>query len=164
MRFCAWMSVAAVAAGMAGCCSNRPDPGKVPVPEQLRPLLANEIRITHFSKLKLDAAGRIIGIDARIEATNSFETSTNVVGQFRFEAYAFRPNSAEPKGPQIAIWDVPFADVPTNAAHWDSFKRTYLFRLQLEQAIAPGEPLVLVAVFTSPFTDRLMDERTFEGE
>jgi hypothetical protein len=53
-------------------------------------------------------------------------------------------------------------EAKTNLLHWDGLTRKYRFRLRWDKPLAPGEPFILEAVFSSPFTERLIDERLFE--
>jgi hypothetical protein len=108
-----------------------------------------------------DDAGGIKGIDVRIETKDSYGDTTRAFGDFRFELYSFRPNSLDPKDAKLATWDVPLTDPNTNLLHWDSITRTYQFRLEWSRPIPVGQRFVLVAVFSSPYTQRTFAERVF---
>jgi len=135
-------------------------PQVVPAPIDL--LLARTIRIHPFTQTRvLDEAGGIRGVDVRIEADDAYGDATKAFGDFRFEMYHFVTNSLDPKGERIATWNVSLLDPKQNLVHWDKITRTYEFKLQWDQPIPVGKRYVLVAVFSSPFTRRIMDERVF---
>ncbi len=146
-------------------CKNAPDAaphagGQVPQPINL--LLPRQIRIHPFTGTRTFAeAGGIRGIDVRIEAIDAYDDTTKAYGNFRFELYAFRGNSLDPKGEQLTVWNVPLSEPDDNLLHWDSIIRAYKFKLQWDQPIPVGRQFVLVAVFSSRFTERLFDQRVF---
>jgi hypothetical protein len=135
---------------------------KGPVPYPIILTLPKEIAIHPFTGIRVfDEAGGIKGVDVRIQAFDASGDSTKAFGDFRFELYAFRANSLDPRGARLATWEVPVADPKTNALHWDSITRAYKFKLQWEQPIPVGQQYVLAAVFSSAFTERLMAQRVF---
>jgi hypothetical protein len=133
-----------------------------PIPEPVSLMLPKEIRIHPFTGTRtFDDAGGIKGIDVRIEAVDAYGDATKAFGDFRFELYTFKENSPDPKKQRIALWEVPLMDPKTNLTHWDNITRTYEFKLQWDQAIPVGQKFVLVAVYSSPYTQREFAERTF---
>ncbi|HAU36910.1 MAG TPA: hypothetical protein DCX07_04250, partial [Phycisphaerales bacterium] len=84
---------------------------------------------------------------------------TKAFGDFRFELHEFVPNATDPKGRRLSTWDVSVVDPKTNLLHWDGITRTYQFKLKWVNPVPVGERFVLRAVFSSPHTDRLFDER-----
>ena len=140
-------------------------PKRIDVPKPIDYLLPKRIRIHRFTTAgKLTKDDGAVGISVRVEATDHFGDSGKAFGQFRFELYSFRDSNADPKGNRIRVWEVPLMDVKKNLLHWDQIARVYNFKLQCDQAIAPGQPFVLMVVFSSPFTERRIDERKFTGE
>jgi len=161
-----WMPVAmALWSCMAAGCASPPassSGGQMEVPSPINLLLPRKIRIHPFTGTRtFDQAGGIRGIDVRIEALDATDDSTKAYGDFRFELYAFRPNSLDPKGKLLAVWDVSLSKPQENLLHWDSIIRAYKFKLQWDQPIPVGRRFVLVAIFSSPFTERLFDQRVF---
>jgi len=161
---------AAVVAGCAGEGARRPTTppttgragGPVEVPSPIDLLLPKSIRIHPFTGTRVfDQAGGVTGIDARIEAIDGYGDANKAFGQFRFELFRFKPNSRDPKGRRLAVWRVAADSPKNNRAHWDSITRTYQFKLAWDESIPVGQKFVLLAVFDSRFTDRLMDERVF---
>jgi len=134
--------------------------GSVPYPLTL--VLPKTISIHPFTGMRtFDDAGGTKGIDVRIEAKDSYGDTTRAFGDFRFELYSFKPNSLDPKDVKLATWDVGLMDPATNMLHWDNITRTYQFRLEWSRPIPPGQQFVLVAVFSSPYTERTFAERVF---
>lgn len=133
---------------------------QVPVPVNLT--LPKQVRIHPFTTIRsFDEGGQTQGLDVQIESLDSFGDSTRAFGEFRFELYTYKPNSADPKGKRVAVWTQPLLDPAVNAQHWDRIKRMYEFRLQWDQPIPEGRRYVLLTVFSSPFGPRLFDERVF---
>jgi hypothetical protein len=160
-------ALAAAAAGLlhgcdpAGGAATKPaDPPAVPEPIDL--LLPREIRLHPFTGTRtFSDAGGVTGIDVRVEALDAFGDATKAFGDFRFELYAFQPNSTDPKGDQLAIWPADVSDPEANRAHWNHINHTYQFKLKWTRPIPVGTRYVLRAVFQSPYTERLFDERVF---
>ena len=135
--------------------------GNVHVPEPLNLLLPKRMRIHPFSDVITgpDAAQQI---EVRIEAVDAFGDATKIFGDFRFEVYAVKPMSTDRRGRLIETWEASIMAGKTNVVHWDSITRTYLFKLDWDKPLPGKQPFVMRAVFTSPFTRRLVAERTFE--
>ena len=92
---------------------------------------------------------------------DAFGNSAKAFGDFTFELYEFQPNSIEPKGTRLAVWEQTTLEARENLKFWDETRRMYEFRLQWDQAPAPGKKLVLVARFSSPFSERLFAQYIF---
>ena len=152
---------------IGGCEMFFPKPGAQPpsaevVPEPINTLLPTQIRIHPFTGTRvLSEKGDIKGVDVRIEAIDAFGDANKAFGLFRFELYQFKPNSPDPKGPLMAVWNENVEDFKANRRHWNSISRTYQFKLAWNHPIPVGQKLVLVAVFQSRFTERLFAERIF---
>jgi len=133
------------------------------VPEPLHLLLPHEVRIHPFTGTRtFDEAGGVRGLDVRVEAKDAYGDMTKAFGDFRFELYAFRANSPDPKGRRLMVWRESLLDPKDNLMHWGGMvARRYQFRLQWDQPIPVGRKLVLTVTFTSPFTERLTDEHVF---
>ena len=136
------------------------EPQKVPSPINL--LLPRKVRIHPFTGTRtFDQAGGVRGIDVRIEARDAFDDPTKAFGDFRFELYSYRPYSPDPRGQRIASWHESLMATKKNLRHWDGIAKRYQFKLVWDQPIPVGDRFVLAATFTSPFTDRLFDQRVF---
>jgi hypothetical protein len=132
------------------------------VPAPINLMLPKTIRIHPFTGTRtFDEAGGIKGVDVRIEAIDAYGDAVKAFGNFRFEMYYFLPNSLDPRGERIAVWEEDLLEPRKNLMHWDKITRTYEFKLQWDQPIPVGQRFVLEATFASPFTDRLYDQRVF---
>jgi hypothetical protein len=158
LRF-ALVAATALAAGLASGCTQRPAI-RLDVPYPVSLLLPREIRIHSFTGTKAFEDGSK-GLEVHIEARDSYGDSTKAFGDFRFELHAFRAQNPDPKGNLIHTWTESLLDPKTNATHWWSVSRTYVFKLQSDQPIVSGRQYVLLAVFSSPYTERLFAQRVF---
>ena len=162
------------AAGPIGCQSNwmsgfwprdpsPPLPGSVEVPEPLNLLLPSEIKIHSFTGTRTfdEKAGGVRGIDVRVEAIDAYGDSTKAFGDFRFEIWTYIPNSLNKKGTQLSTGSESVRQPRKNLVHWDKCARAYRFKLKWDQSIPVGQRFVLVAVFESPFTQRLYNDHVF---
>ncbi|MCK4626575.1 MAG: hypothetical protein KAV00_14745 [Phycisphaerae bacterium] len=155
---------------VGGCEMFFPKPGAQPpaaevVPEPINTLLPTQIRIHPFTGLRaFSDKGDIKGLDVRIEAIDAYGDTNKAFGLFRFELYQFKPNSPDPKGPRVAVWNVNIEDFKTNRRHWNSIARTYQFKLAWNRPIPVGRKFVLITIFQSRFTERLFAELTFVSE
>ena len=150
---------------LAGCNTqsvNSPSATTADVTEPLNLLLPSEIQIHPFTGTRsFDRAGGVNGIDVRTKLIDGFGDTTKGFGDFRFEMYQFRPNSPDPRGPRISTWQISLMSAKDNLGHWDNITRTYEFKLQWDKPIPVGQRFVLVAVFDSPYTERLFAQRVF---
>ncbi len=135
---------------------------KTPVPDPINLTLPKTISFHPFTGSRVfGESGGVQGIDARLEAKDAFGDSTKAFGEFRFELYRYKPNSPDPRGQQLATWEENLTDPKKNLTHWDGFTRSYEFKLRWEQPIAIGDKFIMVAVFSSPFTERKFTQREF---
>ena len=134
-----------------------------PVPSPINLLLPRSINFQGWTggPRALDSSGPARGIEAHVAAKDSFGHAAKAFGDFRFELYEFRANSTDPRGDRLAVWDVSASDPRVNRDHWNEVHRVYEFRLGLDQPLPIGTRLVLVAVFSSPFTERLFAQHVF---
>ncbi len=172
----AWVLLAATAPGAivaAGCDEGQLRPTQdVPasqpacttqaVPAPIDLLLPRSIRLHPFTGTRVfSEAGGVTGIDVRIEAFDAYGDASKAFGHFRFELFAFKPNSPDPRGERLGLWNVSVDGQHSNRKHWSRITRTYQFKLGWNQPIPVGRKFVLAAAFQSPFTPRLFDQRVF---
>jgi hypothetical protein len=133
----------------------------VPYPVSL--MLPKEVRIHSFTGTKTFGEGdkAVKGLEVHIEAIDAYGDPTKAFGDFRFELYAFKPLSGDPKGSLITKWNVSLLDPKNNALHWWNVSRTYVFQLHCDKPLTPGKQYVLVATCSSPYTPRLFAQRVF---
>jgi hypothetical protein len=161
------LAAAAALAGLlaAGGCdatnAGGPVDPNVEVPYPVSLTLPASIHIQPFTGMRtFDEAGGVSGLEVLVTPEDAFGDPTKAFGTFRFELYEFRRNHPDPKGRRRLCWEQDVAEPKRNRVHWD-VSLAYRFRLRLDQAIPVGQRFVLVAIFSSPFTDRLFDERQF---
>lgn len=156
-----WMLAMACAAALAGCDSGGPvvaGSATQKVPKPLDLLLPREIRIHPFTRTFSEANGEK-GLEIRVEMIDGYKDTTKAFGDIRFELYAYRPQSADPKGALLSSWDVSLMNPKDNLVHWDHIWRAYLFKLQMYAPPTAGQKMVLVTTFSSPYTPRLFAEQ-----
>lgn len=153
---------------LAGCEGlGGPNPLGTPQPQQPVPppvnyMLPKTIRIHPFTGTRaFDEGGGIRGIDARVEALDYFGDATKAFGDFRFELYDYRINNPDPKGARRMVWEEKLNDPKANRVHWDDVSRSYQFKLEWSEGVPVGQKFVLVAIFSSPFTERRFAQRVF---
>ena len=130
-----------------------------PVPKPIDLLLPRDIRIHPFTGTRtFDEARGLKGLEVTIEALDAYGDATKAFGNFRFELYEYRPSNQDKRGRRVAVWEESLLKPEKNLIHWQVHK-VYQFRLQWDRAIPVGRRFVLVAVFSSPFTERLFDQR-----
>jgi len=133
---------------------------RVAVPAPLNELLPKAIRIHEFTAAAELPKGKQ-GIDMWIQVNDGFDSRNKAFGQFRFELRRLVPAEPEPAGELIRWWQIDLSDVARNKQHWQNTHMLYLFRLECDQPLVMGSRYVLVAVFDSPFTERLFTRRVF---
>ncbi|MDP6633309.1 MAG: hypothetical protein QGG42_00240 [Phycisphaerae bacterium] len=138
---------------------------QIDVPQPVNLLLPKSINIHPFTVTRTfdSEAGGIRGVDVRVEAFNAFHEATKAFGSFRFEIYTHQSNNLEPKGELRGVWEIKpsLLDAKENLRYWNRSQQMYEFKLQWDTPIPVGHKFVLVAVFTSPFTQRLTAQRVF---
>jgi len=152
------------ALALPGCLTTkRPainDGSVVPSPIDLT--LPASIEIHPFTEARtFDNAGGIKGIEMRIKAFDADGDTTKAYGDFRVEMYTHNPEASNNLGSKVATWDILLIKPKDNRRHWHEISRTYKFLLEWDDPIPVGQRYVLQAVFASPFTDRVITQRTF---
>ncbi len=160
------------AASLGGCAEMKeawddmmrtPPPAAQKIPSPIHLLLPRSIKIHHFTRTRFSSKkGKdgFRGIDVHIAAIDAFDDHTKAFGKFRFEMYSYKPDVPGNRGKQLAVWNENIIKPRKNVLHWDQSARTYRFKLKWKKSLAKRN-FILVAVFQSPFTRRLFDEREF---
>ena len=139
-----------------------PPPAARKIPAPINLLLPRAIKIHPFTGMRtFDAKGGVRGIDVQVETLDAYEDSNKAFGEFRFELYAYQTDQPGNKGKQLAMWQEDLLRPRKNLLHWNKLNKTYQFKLRWDKPLPAGQQYVLVAVFSSPFTQRLFDERLF---
>ena len=131
-------------------CGDPTPAGGIEVKPPLSLMLPHTIRIHPFTGLRNLEKG-VRGLEVRMEALDAYQDTTKAFGTFRFELYAFKAFSPNPKGVMIESWEVDLMNPRENIVRWDPITRSYVFRLGLNESVAAGRRLVLTAAFESPY-------------
>lgn len=135
---------------------------KAPLPEAQREALAlllpNEIEIIKpFTKVaSFDDDPEPEGIELFVRAVNYLENpGLMLVGAMRIEMYEYVPASADHKGKQLDLWEVPLRTREDQRKHWNQLTQMYEFRLDVNQDRLPvSQRVVLLVTYISPFGDK----------
>lgn len=133
-------------------CSEKPPAGYVEIRPPLSLTLPHTIRIHPFTGLREIGDHDQRGLEVRIEALDAYQDTSKAFGKLRFELYAFRSMSSDPKGNRIEAWEEDITSAKNNLVHWDPITRSYVFKLRLNESIQAGKELVLTATFESPYS------------
>jgi hypothetical protein len=104
------------------------------------------------------------GLEAIIEARDSFDDPVKVVGTFNFELSKMRRASGDKVGERVAFWTVKIDSPELIRQYWDGLARKYRFPLQLDQAPLPPGRYILNVRLLFPTGEKLMDEYEFAHE
>lgn len=159
-----WFLLAIVTALPLGCSMDmgdlNPKGGQTGSRETIPPpidlLLPQKLEIHPFTQIGTFEGE--YGVHARVWARDAFGDPTKAFGNFRFELYLLKPQSLEQRGARLAQWEVLLSDPERNLLHWDRNTRSYEFKLAWNGSLPPGQQVILVAHFTSRFTERLTTE------
>ena len=128
------------------------------IPAPINLLLPKTIVVHPFTQTNTFEQGTF-GLHVRVQAKDYYGDPTKAFGDFRFELYDFRPQHQGKRGRKITQWEVAISRPKANLLHWDRHTRSYEFKLSIDKPVQEGNRLVLVVVFTSRFTPRLVAER-----
>ena len=128
------------------------------VPTPINLLLPKTIVVHPFTQTNTFEQGAF-GLQVRIQAKDDYGDPTKAFGDFRFELYEFRSQHQGKRGEKITQWEVSLSRPSANFLHWDRHTSSYEFKLSIDTPIQEGKSMVLVVVFTSRFTPRLVAER-----
>lgn len=135
------------------------------IPWPISLTLPKRIKIHPFTQTQ-DAdpdSGAVGVIDVRAQLLDSFGDPTKGFGHFRFTLFAYRLYDVDRKGRQLAIWKEDLSDPDRNMQHWDPISNAYKFNLEWGQPMPSGQRYILEAYFSSPYTEQLLIEQTFES-
>jgi len=128
------------------------------IPAPINLLLPKTIVVHPFTQTNVFEQGSF-GLHVRVQAKDYYGDPTKAFGDFRFELYQFRQQHQGKRGEKITQWEVSISRPKANLLHWDRHTRSYEFKLSIDKSIPEGTRMVLVVVFTSRFTPRLVGER-----
>ncbi|GAG07820.1 unnamed protein product, partial [marine sediment metagenome] len=128
------------------------------IPAPINLLLPKTIVVHPFTQTNIFEQGSF-GLHVRVQAKDYYGDPTKAFGDFRFELYEFRRQHQGKKGKKITQWEVGISRPKANLLHWDRHTRSYEFKLSIDRPVREGAHMMLVVVFTSRFTSRLVGER-----
>lgn len=119
------------------------------------------IKVLEWTKpVSLAGTGNADALEVILEARDSFDDLTKVVGTFQFELKSRRPS--DPIGSRVAFWPVKIDSEKAILMYRDRLSRFYHFPLQLDQTPLPAGRYVLTVWLHLPTGQRLSDEYEFE--
>jgi hypothetical protein len=127
------------------------------VPSPLDQYLPVSLKVHSFTRIGEFETGNY-GLEAYIQAIDSWGEPTKAFGDFRFELYEFRPFHQEKKGRQIEMWQVHVEQVTENRNYWHHHTRSYQFLLGMSRRIPVHQKLILRVIFNNPFSERMILE------
>ena len=106
-----------------------------------------KMRIHPLTRVIPDEASSRLVIEARIELRDQHNHTTKGYGQVRFDLL----DGALPAGERTTIekWNQDLQNLNRNRLYYDEVTRTYLFRLGIDPADLPAEPLLRAYYFVS---------------
>lgn len=162
MRIGVWIITAmALAAFLSACDGARFKGGSVMdgVGAAMWPFVPEAMRVHPFTTIGADSSGESMLLEVRMELLDQVGDPTKGVGDFRFELYKVAAGAArEGEDVRLFQWDAPMTSLEQNRRHYDPITRTYIFKLQLDQPVAPHQRLHLVVQYTDQRGHRLTAE------
>ncbi|NBC10399.1 MAG: hypothetical protein GVY24_01515 [Planctomycetes bacterium] len=139
----------------AGCLGLEPKGGQIDEPYRGGvdwPFVPAAMRIHPFTSIEYDDKRQAHVLEARVEMLDRVGDITKAVGTLRFELYQLgeRASAGSSQTRLLYSWDAPLRTIEQNRTHFDPITRTYLFKLKLDRAPAPGSRLRVVAQLTDP--------------
>jgi len=100
------------------------------------------------------------GIEVLLQAVNSLDNpGLMIVGDVRIELYSHVPATAQPKGEQLQIWNIPLQTAEQQRTYWNQITQMYEFKLGLDTDKLPTQDKYVLAVtYNSPLGEHLQDE------
>lgn len=146
--------LAAMATFVSGCQNGR---GGLPMPpkptdtppdavEARWPFWPTVMNIHPLTRIAIDRATGARVLEARIEFLDQFQTTTRGYGQIRLELTDLASVTPESL---TDVWSIDLRDINRNVTHFDDVTRTYLFRLQLDDANVAARPELRVYFYGS---------------
>jgi hypothetical protein len=105
-----------------------------------------KMRIHPLTRVVADDDSSRLVIEARIELRDQHNHTTKGYGQVRFDLFDGAAGSAEQT---IEEWNEDLRDLNSNRLYYDDVTRTYLFRLGIDPADLPPEPVLRAYYYVS---------------
>ncbi|MCK4341684.1 MAG: hypothetical protein KAY37_08185 [Phycisphaerae bacterium] len=152
----AWLGLSACTLSHARLQTDDPE-----LAEYVQLVMPAKIKILEWTKpVSLAGDGQPDALEVILEARDSFDDLTKVVGTFHFELQTRRLSG--PIGARVAFWPVEIKSEKTMRMYRDRLSRFYHFPLELdEKPLRPGRYSLSVRLHL-PTGQRLFDEYEFE--
>lgn len=99
------------------------------------------------------------GIELLVQAVNSLDHPTMIVGRVHVGLFEYVPASGNAKGARLEFWDIELSTMEQQRTFWNQATQMYAFRLQINlDKIPPANRFVLHVTYSSPLGDHLADE------
>jgi len=132
----------------------------------IRLMMPAGVEIQHYltKPFDFDNDGNADGIEAILEAHDSFGDPVKCVGTFNFELHTMRMASGDKVGRRIGFWSVKINSDRTLVEYWNRLTRSYRFPLQLSDGpLEPGRYIFSSRLIT-PTGDKLYDSYEFSHQ
>lgn len=149
--------------GLGGCQTTVPrgEPDEAELAAYVQLVMPANVKILEWTKpVSLAEDGNADTIEAIVEARDSFDDLTKVVGTFHFELQTSRVTDTV--GSRVAFWPVEIKSEKAMRMYRDRLSRFYHFPLQLDNAPLPPGRYVLTVWLHLPTGKRLYDAYEFE--
>lgn len=128
-------------------------------------LLPDEISVvspfTGF--VNFDDEPGIDGIQLCIQPLNTFDEPIRLVGSLRVELLSYVGTSGDPRGEQIAQWEIPLSSKADQNTHWNRATRMYELHLDLDRtSVKPESKYVLQLTTTDAFGSMVSSHHVIE--
>lgn len=148
---------------LCGCAASTPrvDVDDPQMAAYVQLVMPARVAILEWTKpISLAGDGRADGVEAIVEARDSFDDLTKVVGTFHFELQSRQPS--DPIGTRVAFWPVEVHTAQALRSYRDPLSRFYHFPLQLDRPpLAPGRYCLSLWLHL-PTGQRLYGEYVFD--
>ena len=114
-------------------------------------LLPDEISVvspfTGF--VNFDDQPGVDGIELCIQPLNTFDEPIRLVGTLRVELLSYVGSSGDPRGEQIAQWEIPLSSKADQNTHWNRATRMYELHLDLDRTSVKSESKYVLQLTTT---------------
>lgn len=114
-------------------------------------LLPDEITLVRpfTGFVNFDDEPGVDGIELCIQPLNTFDEPIRLVGMLRVELLSYVGTSGDPRGEQIAQWEIPLSSKADQNTHWNRATRMYELHLDLDQTSLKSESKYVLQLTTT---------------
>ncbi len=146
---------------LVGCASTPSSTEDAARERMLALLMPGKIEIVApFTRVKsFDDDTTPDGIELLLQAVNSLDDPSMIVGSVHVDLFLHIPASGDPKGQRLEYWDVELSTLQDQRTFWNQATQMYEFHLPVDPSLIPAEDrFVLRVTYTSPLGEHLTDE------